>query len=526
MSKETEQTTGKGQDNGFNDFLRDYVKRRAGEKVGKVTMAMLRKAMRELGLPASDTAEGAKQLAAKTAKALSEGFDDYRKASASMDALMEKQYLNEAEKQRQKQDAIMGKLHRLQFIHDALQRIEAKQPTEVFWNKKVFAMFSMSIDKDADGVEMSHGGFSYYPWEALQLEAFKEILPELKKARTFLYTDEVTDLAKAVGKKPRRVEAKGGLLSASKQPSGLYYDTPSGSYIFPFHVCNGEMLDPRLYPVFALILSRFHDLNKSKIERPAKHRQQTESGDLKRKVELSWADLSKYLPFSPSKYGQARARDVVRNAAIMLIYMKVGRDMEDGSYRVTNMFEETESNCGKKKLIATLSESFAVKLARVGKWLKFYDDVLTLPPEHAAAFLFAHAKPLPLDGSRWRTSELSEIVQCLGIDEGGEIHNSLHDDVLQKMHGFIESVEQAGLARCRIMRRMEDGGIAELTEKQANFIEGEKRCNVRHDWKDLAGLVLQVELLDPLDADEKSIEEDDKRAIEARRRKLKEEAAS
>lgn len=493
MSKETQQTKG-------------------GRKVaGKITLDMAREALRELGCKVDKDA---------SAETLTEAIE--REELRIKAALQEKLAAN-SEQQRLDNELLIelqesgSKGMKMRLLFHALKIMTAThRPVTIY----------LITEKGENKWLVTRGGLSVkLPYDAMSLEALKPLIPKAKKALDLPYTDDVKGLAIALGKKPRRVEVKGGLLSTSKQPNGLYYDTPAGSYIFPFHVCNGEILDPRLYTVLALILSRFHDLNKRLIERPAKHRQKTESGDLKRTIEVSWADLSKYLPFRDSKQGQARARVVVRNAAIMLIHMKVGRGAEDGSYQVTSMFEETESNCGKKKLIAILTESFAVKLAREGKWLKFYGDVLKLPPERAAAFLFASANPLPPDGSRWRTSNLSEIVQCLGMNEGDKVHNSFYEDVVQKVHGFIKAVEAAGLAHCRIMRR-EGKSIVELTKKQAEFIEGREKCDVRHNWNDLAGLVLQVELLDPLDADERSIEEDDQRAIEARMKKRKEEASA
>ncbi len=504
MSKETQQT-------------------KAGRKLaGRITLDMARNALRELGFPADKDAS-AKELA-KAAERAEERINEpmqakVRAAIKTKGAkwLDDVELLIEAGKCGQK--AIKARL--LYYVFDVMAVIRKPVPIYLVTDEtegKSRQYWCIQIDNISINL----------PYEAMQLEAFKEILPEPKKARTLTHNAKVMGLASATGRKPRKVEAKGGLLSASERPSGLYYDTPAGkgiSYIVQDNMHNVKAFNSRLFPVLALILSYFHEANKHLIERASKLRKQTKEERITRKIELAYAEITKFFNYSESKRGQDKARDMVRSAAIVLIDMKVGQSMKDGSYRVTNIFEQTESNCGKKKLIVTLSESFAVELVKEGKWLKFWGDALKLAPEHVAALLTASAQPLPLDGSRWRTSELSEILQCLGVDDGGEIHNSLHDDVLQKVHGFIESVEQAGLARCRIMQRMEDESIAELTEKQANFIEGEKRCNVRHSWNDLAGLVLQVELLDPLDADEKSIEEDDKRAIEARRKKLKEEAS-
>ena len=532
MSKETEQTTGKEQEESFKNFL---LESNGYKKAGKITLAMLRKAMRERGLPAGDAAEGAKQLAAKTAKALSEGFTDYRKASASMDALMEKQYLNEAEKQRQKQDAIMGKLHKLQFIHDALQRIVAKQSTEVYWNKKGFAMLSTSPCEYTEGFKGYSSSFHYYPWEALQLKAFEKILPKTQEAEVVIYTEEVKFLPIACKQEPRIVEGKPGGLFEEEVPSGKYYDVVPNKKkpdeVMSFIFSKETALNSRMFPLLVFFLSLFYKQNKRFIRRRKDDKQKTQAGDIERKFTLKYADVVKRFPFKESKASQYRAKQMIQCAAGALINMRVDYryTTKDGvpMRRVTNIFDEVESECGDAAwLTVSFSEAYAQRLVKEADWVMFWGPVLKLRPDHVAPFLIASAKSIPSDGSRWRTSDLQEIARYLGSEEGDKIHDSFYEDVVQRVHDFIRDAEDAGLASFRFMRRMKDKSIVELTNEQAEFIEGrEKKCDVRHNWNDLDGIVLQAKILD-LPGEEKSIEEDEKRAIEARRKKRKEESAS
>lgn len=524
MSKEEQQTTGKEQEESFikNSLLEAH----GYKKAGKITLAMLRKAMRELGLPASNTAEGAKQLAAKTAKPLQEGFTAYHKITDSMIALMENKCLIEAEKQRQKQDAMMGKLHKLQFIHDALQRIVAKQSTEVYWDGKAFAMYSMSPCEYVDCFKGYSGGFNYYPWEALQLKAFEKILPKTQEADVAVYTKEVAFLPIACKQEPRIVEGKPGGLFEEEVPSGKYYDVVPNKKkpdeVMSFIFSKETVLNSRMFPLLVFFLSLFYKQNKRFIRRRKDDKQKTQAGEIERKFTLKYADIVKRFAFNESKFGQSRAKQMIQCAAGALIDMRVDYryTTKDGvpMRRVTNIFDEVESECGAAWLTVSFSEAYAQRLVKEADWVMFWGPVLKLRPDHVAPFLIASAKSIPSDGSRWRTSDLQEIARYLGSEEGDKIHNSLHDDVISKVHDFIRDAEDAGLASFRFMRRMKDKSIVELTNEQANFIEGEKRCNVRHSWKDLDGIVLQAKILD-LPGGEKSIEEDEKRVLASRKHK-------
>ena len=497
-------------DQEFYDALRDYAQRHAGEKVGKITLAMLRKAMRELDLPASNTAEGAKQLAAKTAKALSKGFDDYRKASASMDALMEKQYLNEAEKQRQKQDAIMGKLHKLQFIHDALQRIVAKQSTEVYWDGKAFAMFSMSPCEYVDGFKGYSGGFSYYPAQALDLEAFKKLLPKQAEDKQFsvLLSESGLRFYMSHGAEWETVEGRpGGILSGGGYESGKYCKIKLGKKASDkraalFGIAKDVSITPETCKLFMALCSGLNDTN---LQSGGVCIWNRERESVRRDVIIDLGELARAISPNGDRRAVSRVKKKLQEAKDYLQTLKTGivtTDCAGNEYSgALNVFETIGERVeGKNRILARFTQTFideVLRGSRKGKPMyaqMMGDCAYSLSGFNISLYLFEALSYQNTPPGEWRQIKLTDALSWLGYTPNRRIHNSLYDDVLRPLNEYIQETEEKGLASHSIVRRGEDGRMLELTEADKRFLEGREPCNTYHSWKDLDSYVLMCQL--------------------------------
>lgn len=503
----TQQTTGKKQEESFKHFL---LEKHGYKKVGKITLAMLRKAMRELDLPASNTAEGAKQLAAKTAKALSKGFDDYRKASASMDALMEKQYLNEAEKQRQKQDAIMGKLHKLQFIHDALQRIVAKQSTEVYWDGKAFGMFSMSPCEYVDGFKGYSSSFHYYPAQALDLEAFKKLLPKQAEDKQFsvLLSESGLRFYMSHGAEWETVEGRpGGILSGGGYESGKYCKIKLGKKASDkraalFGIAKDVSITPETCKLFMALCSGLNDAN---LQSGGVCIWNRERESVRRDVIIDLGALARAISSDGDRRAVSRVKKKLQEAKDYLQTLKTGvvtTDCAGNEYSgACNVFETIGEHVeGKNRILARFTQTFideVLRGSRKGKPMYAQimgDCVYSLSGFNVSLYLFESLSYQSTAPGEWRQIKLTDALSWLGYTPNRRIHNSLYDDVLRPLNEYIQETEEKGLASHSIVRRGEDGRMLELTKADKMFLEGREPCNTYHSWKDLDSYVLMCQL--------------------------------
>ena len=508
MSKEEQQTTGKEQEESFikNSLLEAH----GYKKAGKITLAMLRKAMRELGLPASNTAEGAKQLAAKTAKPLQEGFTAYHKITDSMIALMENKCLIEAEKQRQKQDAMMGKLHKLQFIHDALQRIVAKQSTEVYWDGKAFAMLSMSPCEYPDGFKGYSSSFHYYPAQALDLEAFKKLLPKQAEDKQFsvLLSESGLRFYMSHGAEWETVEGRpGGILSGGGYESGKYCKIKLGKKASDkraalFGIAKDVSITPETCKLFMALCSGLNDAN---LQSGGVCIWNRERESVRRDVIIDLGALARAISSDGDRRAVSRVKKKLQEAKDYLQTLKTGvvtTDREGNEYSgACNVFETIGEHIeGKNRILARFTQTFIDEVLRGSRKGKpMYAQIMgdcaySLSGFNVSLYLFESLSYQSTAPGEWRQIKLTDALSWLGYTPNRRIHNSLYDDVLRPLNAYIQETEEKGLASHSIVRRGEDGRMLELTKADKMFLEGREPCNTYHSWKDLDSYVLMCQL--------------------------------
>lgn len=490
---------------------------------GKITLSMARAALRELGLPADKDANAARlaKIAEEAEWQANETASD-KITAASL--CLETKNTEGAARLTKEAGEIIKKERSFSLLSSALLAMsKTRRPVPIYL-----------LENKEDGEKcwsMNAGGIMCaISFELVQLEALSALMPKPRKAATLPYTDEVMCFSLACKQKPRIVEGKRGGVFEDEVPSGKYYDIipdkARPDEVMSYIVGKEMALNSRMFPLLAFLLSLFYEQNRRLIARGPAYRQKTQKEEIKRKFTLKYADIVKRFAFNESKFAQSRAKQMIQRAAGTLINMRVDYRYADGIKRVTNIFDEVESECKNNTwLTASFSVAYAERLVKEANWVMFWKPVLKLRPDHVAPFLVASAKSIPSDGSRWRTSDLQEIVRYLGSEEGDKVHDSFHEDVVQKVHDFIRDAEGAGLASFRFMRRTSDGTLEKLTDEQARFIEGKEPCGVRHSWNDLEGIVLQAKILDLPDG-EKSIEEDEKRILASRKHRAEKEAAS
>lgn len=497
------------------------------ELAGKITLAMARAALRELGVPADKDANAARlaEIAEEVEWQADETAAD--KMAAASICFTTKDTEGAAKLTKEACD-IIRKGMSFSLLASLLKAMSStRRPVPIYL-----------LENEANGERfwnVNAGGITCkVSVEDVQLEAFKKLLPKTQKPAVLPYTPEVMRFSMACKQKPRIVEGTRGGIFEEEVLSGKYYDVipdkARPDEVMSYIVGKEMALNSRMFPLLVFLLSLFYEQNRRLIARGPAYRQKTQKEDIKRKFTLKYADIVKRFAFNESKSGQSRAKQMIQRAAGTIINMKVDyRYTENGvpKKRVTNIFDEVESECQNNTwLTASFSEAYAERLVREANWVMFWVPVLKLRPDHVAPFLVASAKSIPSDGSRWRTSDLQEIVRYLGSEEGDKVHDSFHEDVVQKVHDFIRDAEGAGLASFRFMQRKADGALEDLTDEQARFIDGREPCGVRHSWNDLDGIVLQAKILD-LPGGEKSIEEDEKQILANRKkRRAEKEAAS